>query len=310
MEVVVINTQLLWLLITVPILAIVHFLSLKFIRRGTIEFANYKALERIAKKAPISTNYVLLGIRLLAVLLLIFAVAGTIVWYEGNSSDYDFVLAIDASSSMLIEDFEPNRLESAKQILNEFLTNIPPSMEIGIISFAGTSFIEQRLTNDYDTIREVLNSIVVRPVGGTNIGEAIISASNLFVNEEKGKLIILLTDGRSTIGTPVEEAVDYANLNEVTIHTIGIGTEEGGLLDLANVMLSISGQELLNIAESTGGNYYHALDQATLSEAFSQISTASRRTIKMDMSPLFLIAALALLIIEWALINTRFITLP
>tara|TARA_Y100000310_G_C20701769_1_gene830622 strand:- start:1631 stop:2563 length:933 start_codon:yes stop_codon:yes gene_type:complete len=310
MEVVVINTQLLWLLITVPILAIVHFLSLKFIRRGTIEFANYKALERIAKKAPISTNYVLLGIRLLAVLLLIFAVAGTIVWYEGNSSDYDFVLALDASSSMLIEDFEPNRLDSAKQMLNEFLTNIPPNMEIGIISFAGTSFIEQRLTDDHDRIQEVLNSIIVRPVGGTNMGEAIISASNLFVNEEKGKLIILLTDGRSTTGTPVEEAIDYANLNEVTIHTIGIGTEEGGLLDLANVMLSISGQELLNIAESTGGSYYHALDQATLSDAFSQISTASRRTIKMDMSPLFLITALALLILEWALINTRFITLP
>ena len=310
MEVVILNPKLLWLLISIPILIIIHFLSLRYIRKGAIKFANYKALERIAKKVPVSTNYILMGVRIITVLLLILAVAGTIIWYEGKSLDYDLVLVVDASSSMLIKDFTPTRLDSAKENGIKFIDLIQKNAEIGIVSFAGTSFVEQRPTKDYNQVKEVLNSIHVRPVGGTNLGEAIITASNLFMNEEKGKVIILLTDGRSTTGTPVEEAVDYANINGVIIHTIGIGTEDGGILSLANVTLSISEKELLNIANSTSGNYYHALNQDMLSNTFSQISTISKRKIRMDMSSIFLVIALISLIVEWTLINTRFITLP
>ncbi|MAG08492.1 hypothetical protein CMO89_03395 [Candidatus Woesearchaeota archaeon] len=310
MELVILNPKLLWLLLSVPLLIIIHFLSFKFVRRGAIQFANYKALERIARKAPVSTNFILLGVRLLAVSLLVLAVAGTVVWYEGKGSDYDFVLALDASSSMLIEDFNPTRLDSAKEVLNNFMDMIPKGLEIGVVSFAGTAFVEQRLTKDYAQVKDVVDSIRVRPIGGTNLGEAIITASNLFMNEEKGKVIVLLTDGRSTTGIPVEEAVDYANINGVVIHTIGIGTEEGGLLSLANVTLSISEKELLNIANATSGDYYNALDRDMLSDSFSRISTTSTRKIKLEMSTIFLVIALSLLILEWTLINTRFITLP
>jgi len=310
MEIIITNPRLLWFLITIPLLIIMHFLSLKFIRKRTIEFANYKALERVAKKAPATTNYILLSVRLIAVLLLVFAVAGTVIWYEGQSSDYDFVLVIDASSSMLIKDFEPNRMESAKENGNRFIDIIPEGTEVGIISFAGTSFVKQRLTKDYSMAKNALDSIVVKPVGGTNLGEAIITASNLFVNEEKSKMIVLLTDGRSTTGIPVEEAIDYANMNNIVIHTIGIGTEEGGLLDLANVTLSIDEVELLKIANSTTGDFYPATDSEELSNAFSRISTTSKRKIRLDMVPIFMVIALIALLIEWILINTRYITLP
>jgi len=76
----------------------------------------------------------LLILRIIAVVTLIMAASGTKLWYDGQTLDYDMVLAIDASSSMLAEDYKPNRMEATKAALLMFLDTMPSSVNIGLLS--------------------------------------------------------------------------------------------------------------------------------------------------------------------------------
>src|SRR3989344_3703830 len=153
MEVTFTNPEYLWFLFVIPLLIIVHFSSLKSTKRRALKFANFEAIERVTGGEVISRNLFLLIIRLLIVILFVFALAGTTYWYSGQGSNFDFVIAIDGSNSMLATDFNPNRIESAKIRAEEFLDLISTNNNIGIISFAGTSVIENELSNDFSKIR-------------------------------------------------------------------------------------------------------------------------------------------------------------
>ncbi len=314
------NPQFLWFFLSIPILFALHYISLKYIKRRALEFANFTALERVTKRPVLSKNYLLLLIRIGTLAFLILSVAGTTFWYFGQSSDFDFVLAIDASSSMLAGDFEPSRLSAAKETALEFVNSISSKVKIGVVSFAGTSYVEQRLTDDLSEVREVLGEINIKPIGGTDLGEAIITASNLllaaekkddlFVSEEEANIIILITDGRSNVGVPIQEAIDYANTNHITVHTIGMGTEEGGIFAEANVVLSLDEEELKNIASLTNGNYYKAIDGSSLKKAYSEIATSTRKKLSINLTiPLMLLALLSLFV-DWGLINTKYSIIP
>ena len=146
-------------------------------------------------------------------------------------------------------------------------------------------------------------------MGGTDLGEAIVTSVNLLLNSEKGKSIILLTDGQSNVGVPIVDAVEYANIKHVTIYTIGVGTEEGGSY-IGDVVLKLDEEVLRSIAVSTEGNYYRAEDQESLDEAYNEIAHLTETKIKSDLSITFLIIAFLLLLVEWLLINTKYRTIP
>jgi len=74
-------------------------------------------------------------------------------------------------------------------------------------------------------IKTIVNSIELSDVGGTDLGQAIVNSANLLINSDKGKSIILLSDGQNNIGMPLQEAIDYANIRGVIIYTIGLGNE-------------------------------------------------------------------------------------
>jgi Ca-activated chloride channel family protein len=289
---------------------IAHFFSLKRTRRKALKFANFPAIERVTGQRILSKNYILLALRLLTLVFVIFAISGTVIWYTAVTSDSDFVLAIDSSGSMLAKDYSPNRLVAAKNAAIDFADYLPENSKVGIVSFAGVSFVRQRPTYSMDDVKKAIDNITVELVGGTSIGGAILTSTDLLVNEERSRTVVLLTDGQSNVGVSIEEAVEYANRYHVKVDTIGIGTSEGGVFPNLTFVSKLDEQTLQYIANSTGGDYYTAKNETDLSGIYKKIATASEKKISFNVSLWLLFLALITLFTEWGLINTRYRTIP
>ena len=301
----------LWFLFVIPLIFVLHAYSIKKIKKKALKFANFEAISRATGKRVYSKNFTLLVIRMLIVLFIVLAAAKTQVQYTGQSSDFDFVLAIDASSSMAAKDFFPSRLEIAKSEAINFINNIASKTNMGVVSFSGTSKIERQVTDDLAVVRSSIRGMEIKTTGGTDFGEAIQTSTNMLVQSNKAKVIILMTDGRNNVGVPISEAVNYATKNDVVVHTIGIATEEGGKIEgVEEAIFRLDEETLIAIALGTGGEYFRAADQDSLRLAYQNIASSTTRRITTDLSLIFLILALMLLILEWSLSNTKYRTLP
>ena len=241
-------------------------------------------------------------------LLFIFSIAGLTLIYQGMASNYDYVLAMDNSNSMIVEDFKPSRFVVAKETAKDFADKLGPDNYVAVISFSSISQVETILSNDHLHVKQVINNIQLSDVGGTDLGQAIVNGANLLLQSDKGKAIVLLSDGQSNIGLPLEQAVDYANIREITIYTIGMATKEGA--DFFGVPLVLDEETLSYIAVNTGGKYYKVENIDELKKAYDEISNITERKISNNLSLSFVILALLLLLYEWILINTKYRTIP
>ncbi|MBS3090338.1 VWA domain-containing protein [Candidatus Pacearchaeota archaeon] len=311
MEIIFRNAFYLWFLLAIILLIALHFTTLKYIKRRALKFANFEAIERVTGSEIFSKNVLLLYIRLLIVICVILAAAGTTVWYTGKSSNVDYVLAIDASSSMLAQDIMPNRLETAKDSAIAFVDSLKARTEIAVVSFSGSSFVEQELTSDLLNVKNAIRGIEVKYVGGTDILDAVVTSVSVLFKGKNLKAVILLTDGQINVGT-IDEIIDYARKNAVTIHTIGLGTVSGGKMQIGDIGFSSELDEdaLKSIAYNTGGGYNQAKNKDELLKAYKEITSTTNVKLSFNASATLLFIALFLLLIEWFLINTRYRTLP
>jgi len=136
----------------------------------------------------------------------------------------------------------------------------------------------------------------------------LITGANLLLNSDKGKAIILLTDGQSNLGLPIQDAIDYVNLRDIIVYTIGIGTKEGS--DFYGTTLVLDDESLGSIAVNTGGKYYKVESVDELNKAYEEISNVVERKISRELNMSFIILALLLLLYEWVLINSKYRTIP
>jgi tetratricopeptide (TPR) repeat protein len=140
----------------------------------------------------------------------------------------DILIALDVSNSMKAEDFKPNRLENAKRQISLMLDRLEND-RIGLIVFAGTSYLQLPLTTDYSAARLFLSTIDtdIVPVQGTAIGSAIRLAMKSFVKgEKKFRVIIVISDGENHEDDAIAAAKDAAD-DGVVVHTIGMGSPAG-----------------------------------------------------------------------------------
>jgi Ca-activated chloride channel family protein len=259
----------------------------------------------------LSKNLTLLIIRLLIIFFLCFSAAGLTVWYEAPGSDFNYVIAIDASSSMLADDFDPDRLTVAKERSKAFVDSLDAKVNLGIVSFSGVSKIESTLTSERADISKVLDELVISGVGGTDISNAIFNSVNVLLAEpDRSMSIIMITDGQHTVGSPIEEGISYAITNRVVIHTVGIGTEAGGKFEISSLLSTLDEDSLTHIARSTGGKFFKAESAGAMTAAFNEIVELSEQNIPVQLRLSLLIIGLLLLISEWVLANSRFRTLP
>ena len=225
------NPMYLWYLLSIPLLIYTHFYLLRRSKTRAIKFANFEALKRVTGEKLLTKNITILIIRILILICVIIAASGAVFWYEGRVNRNDFVIAIDISASMSAKDVLPTRLEAANQTAIDFVNNLKSKSSIGIISFSGTTFIDTVPIDNKDSIRKTIDNIEIAKTGGTDIAGAIITGTNLLLNSEKGKTIMLITDGSNTVGAfikeGIENSIDYATKNHVVVHTIGVGSETG-----------------------------------------------------------------------------------
>ena len=246
MEISFLNPKYLWLLVSIPMLILVHLFSLKFLRTRAWIFSNYEAIKRVSgveqtmrNSIIIRKNFWLLATEILVVGMVILSAADPIYFYVGKSSQKSYVIAIDASASMLADDFSPNRLEAAKNAAFQFLDKLPDKTSVGIVTFSGTSFVESPMTESMNDLKDTIKKIDIKNVGGTDIAGAIITSANIMSKEQRSKTIILLTDGRSTVGAPIEEGINAAIDKGIVIHTIGMATEKGGSYIKSDIISTI-----------------------------------------------------------------------
>lgn len=143
----------------------------------------------------------------------------------------DIMICLDVSNSMLAQDLTPNRLERSK-IAIENMVNKLQGDRLGIIVFAGEAYVQLPITTDYSTAKLFLDGINTKivPVQGTNIADAINKAVESFGKDEgKNKAIVIITDGENNeeANESAVDAAEEAAKKNITIHTIGVGSETG-----------------------------------------------------------------------------------
>jgi len=301
MEISFLNPVYLWALILVPVLIVLYFFSLKYSKTTALKFANFIALSRVSGGVGESSHITLLVVRMFALVFIVLSISGMTLWYYGETSNKDYVLAIDASASMMSNDFSPTRLDSAKNAAISFVGSLPINSQVAVLSFSGTSFVDQPLTQDRSVVKDAIKSIQAKGVGGTDLGNAIITSSNLLIPSKKAKAIILLTDGRSNIGVSENTAIAYAIDNHITVSTIGIGSQN--VEDKFD--LGADEEALKNIAGLTLGNSYVVKTPEDLNNVYEQIiKNPSMGKNPIELSFILLIAALILLLFDWMMGST------
>lgn len=310
MEITFDHPHLLWLLSLIPLLVAAYVYNLKLKRSESLLFSNFEALEHVTGPAAVPAYAVQITLNLLIFSLLVFASAGTNIWYSGPVSEVDLAVVIDVSASMSAEDTQPSRIEAAKSIALNFVEELPASTRTAVVSFAGTPFVEQPLTEDLSAVKSSIKNLKLNPAGGTDVASAIITAANTLSISNRPKAAILITDGASTVGLPVVEGVEFAKKNQLIIHTVGIGTETGGgILNSQEEKLTILDENtLITIANQTSGTYHrHTTGEQLPSK---DILKTNLRRISMQLTPALILVVIALILIQWALSFTKFSRIP
>jgi Ca-activated chloride channel family protein len=255
----------------------------------------------------------MLILRLFVLLFLALALAGMVIWYEGKIDAADYVVVIDSSGSMAADDFMPNRLEAAKEAAVAFVENLESKSKVGIVSFAGVGFVELPLTENRGRIKKAIEEIKINTLHGTAISESLKTAANLLVTNDRSRVIILLTDGRENVAGPeeLEKIVEYVYKNQIMVNTIGVATEEGGILPGVGVLSTLDEAMLYRVANSTGGHYTHSANKDDLVNAFKSFTyEQSEGKIPIRMRLHLMMIVFAILFFEWVLVNTRYRTIP
>ena len=196
----------------------------------------------------------------------------------------DIVLVLDTSSSMLAEDFKPNRLEAVKDAAKEFIKNRSGD-RIGLLVFGKDTFIQCPLTIDYSVLNNLLSEVTVMEpkYDGTAIGVAIANGVNRLRNSDsESKVIILLSDGSNNVGSidPIS-AAKIAKEYNIKVYTIGAGTNQSitQIPGRGFVRNEIDEDTLKGIAEVTNAKYFRATDKKSLSGIYTEIDNLEKSEI-------------------------------
>ncbi|MBK6909875.1 MAG: VWA domain-containing protein [bacterium] len=283
-----------WLLLLFPALAYVHFFR-ESKRVTDFRFPTLAHVQAMGKTARVRLRHVPFLVRLVGLALLIVALARPQSFDSESKRSIegiDIILCIDISTSMDAEDLKPDRLEAAKKVAADFVESREHD-RIGIVPFAAQSFTQVPLTTDHQVVLSLLSQIQMRMVeDGTAIGMALATSANrLRESDAKSKVIILLTDGQNNRGEidPLTAAQAAQALN-IRIYTIGVGTHGTAPYPVEtvfgkryqNVPVSIDEDMLKEIANSTGGRYYRATDEASLAHIYSEIDRLERTKIQVE----------------------------
>ena len=321
------NSEFLWLLILIPIVAIWHFLMRKK-DTATLTIPSLKGFEKTSFLSKFKVFLYVLRLFSLAAIIVALARPRNVSVSKKTKSNkgIDIVMAIDVSASMLAKDLKPNRLEALKKVAVEFIDR-RPNDRIGIVVYAGESFTQTPITSDKGIVKRTISELKWGQLeGGTAIGMGLGSAVNrLKESTAKSKVIILLTDGVNNSGNiDPRTATELAKELGIKTYTIGIGTNgmadfpwskdpRTGKLQYRKQQVEIDEDLLKEIASETEGKYFRATNNASLKEIYAEIDTLEKTKIEefkyynyQEKYRFFVFLGIGFLLLEFILKNTLF----
>jgi Ca-activated chloride channel family protein len=317
------NPAFLWLLLLIPAAGYILWRRRRALS-VELQFSSLHFFQSIPRTLRERLQHVPLALRLLAVAFFIVALARpqSILSRQNVSTEgIDIVLELDISGSMLAEDFNPNRIEAAKQVAAEFIDG-RTSDRIGLVVFSAESFTQCPLTTDYTVLKSLLREVKNGMIAdGTAIGLAIANGVNrLKDSKAKSKVMILLTDGVNNRGEidPITAARIAATYG-IRIYTIGVGAQGEAPYPVQTpfgirrqlIPVDLDEKALTQIADMTGGKYYRATDNRTLKAIYKEIDQLEKTKIEVtaykrysDLFGGWLLAGLAAIVLEIGLSST------
>ena len=244
--------------------------------------------------------------------MIIIALANPQIVTMGSEKGVNLGIVLDGSESMAAKDYEPTRLDAAKRAITSLVTKTSETNNVGVVLFetgAGTiSYLTPVKQKTLDSI-----SSIQQGTGATAIGDGLSLGIDMVSSIlEKKRVIILLSDGIHNSGlVSPEQATQYAILNNVQVHTIGIGSNEPVYLrdDIYGdpQYAELDEQTLQEISSSTGGNYFKSLDEEALNEILLELNTDLEYETELStIRDWFIGSAIIILLIDIYIIYGRF----
>ena len=298
-------------LLLVPAALLVAYLWAQRRREAyAVRFTSMELLDKVAPDAPGWRRHVPAAALLAALVALSLAAARPAATVDQPVESSTLILTLDVSLSMGAEDVEPTRLEAAKAAAYEFLEGVPDGVRVGVVGFAGRAAAFAAPTENRDAVVAAIGRLDLAE--GTAIGDALLTSLDLIAGspnpdsdgadgdrDDEGPpaaTIVLLSDGESTVGSPVQEGIARARTSGIAVSTISFGTS-GGTVEAGGQIVAVPVQSstLSSVAEETGGQFFDAESSEDLLSIFDDLgSDISTEAVEREITDWFAIAGLLL----------------
>lgn len=311
----------LWLLWSIPVLAIIRFVCYKLRRKKLLRFGEMLLVNRLMPNVSKIRPSVKFWLSVAALALMIVMLArpqmGSKISHEERNG-IETIIAMDISNSMLAEDVVPSRLQKSKMLVENLVDHFTND-KIGLVVFAGDAFVQLPITTDYVSAKMFLQDInpSLIQTQGTDIARAISLSMNSFTQQKGlGKAIILITDGEDHEGGALEAAKE-AKKKGINVFILGVGSSNGAPIPLGNgdymrdnagntVMTALNEQMCRDVAKAGSGTYIHVDNtsdaQEKLNDELSRLQKGETDNVVYseynEQFQAFALLALILLIIE------------
>lgn len=272
----------LWFLLLIPIVIVGYVFMQHRRSQYALRFTNIALLDRVAPRRPQWRRHV-------AVVMALFAATACIVAFAQPKDEVKvpreratIVVAIDVSLSMMATDVDPNRLEAAKRSAKNFVNQLPTKFNVSLVSFAGTASIIVPPTTDRATVQRSIDGLELAE--STATGEGIFTSLQALTqvppdpdhpNDPAPARIVLLSDGKRTVGRTAQEGAQAAKEKSTPVYTITFGTDSGFIeMDGMRQRVPPDRAELRTVAEITGGEAYTAESAGELEDVYKDIGSS------------------------------------
>jgi Ca-activated chloride channel homolog len=270
----------LWLLALLPVagLAIGYVVAQRRRHRYAVRFASLPMLETVVPRRPGWRRHLPAGVVLFAMTVFGLAAARPEMTVRVPYEQATIMVAIDTSGSMAATDVAPTRLAAAKQAASVFVGQLPDTMNVGVVSFSGSSAVVAAPTTDHAQVQRQIATLS-EGAGGTAIGDAVFAAMDQVrqvtgetAGEEVPARLVLLSDGANTAGRSPADAAAAATAANMPVSTIAYGTAGGTIPGGRAVPVDPTTLQVL--AQTTGGAAYTAESGEELQDVYQDIGSS------------------------------------
>ncbi|MBO4210155.1 VWA domain-containing protein [Micromonospora echinofusca] len=271
-----------WLLAVLPVLALAGAYVWRQLHRRAyaMRFTNVELLQTLAPKGLGWRRHAAAGTLLLSLLVLASGLARPAIDTKEPLERATIMLAIDVSLSMQADDVAPNRLEAAQEAAKQFVAELPPSYNLGLVAFAKSANVLVPPSKDRAAVTTAIDALVLAEATAT--GEAVFTCLEAIRSVPADGAagipparIVLLSDGYRTSGRSVEEAGAAAQAANVPVSTIAFGTDDGQV-DIGGQLqrVPVDRLALAELAETTQGFFYEAASVSELKQVYQDMGSS------------------------------------